>query len=97
MKTLIEIKAILNAVAAVIPTQLGDMVKSCVHDIEPNINNNQGILPRLTSLEASYCLENKKIHAIKEVRGRLSCGLKEAKDLVEFWISQGDYQLRSML
>jgi len=96
MKSIIEIKAVLNAVAAVIEPKLGEMIRDCVADIKSNIGN-QGVLARLSPREAGYCLEGKKLHAIKEVRTRLNCGLKEAKDLVEFWINQGDWQLRNML
>lgn len=94
MKTLIEIKAILNAVAAVIPTQLGDMVRDCVREIE---SPPSGIVPRISSLEASYCLENQKIKAIKALRERTGMGLLDAKHLIEFWIGQGEYTLRQML
>ncbi len=94
MKTLIEIKAILNAVAAVIPTQLGDMVRDCVQDIaeasrvSATVNVNSDGVIMLSEVEKAYVRSGQKIPCIKEIRTRLGLGLLEAKNLAEYWIER---------
>lgn len=94
MKTLIEIKAILNAVAAVIPEQLGNMVRDCVNDIaeasrvSATVNVNTEGVVMLSEVEKAHVRSNQKIPCIKEIRSRLGLGLLEAKNLAEYWIDR---------
>ena len=51
-----------------------------------NIGSLPNMVP-LTSEEASLCKDGQRIAAIKLVRARLQIGLKEAKDIVDAWIT----------
>jgi hypothetical protein len=64
-----------------------------VNERIPYVNRqvyNPGSPIELTSKEASILQNEGKIHAIKELRGRVGCGLKEAKDAVEAFQSWGN-------